>query len=108
MGEAGLGPEALGKPWYYPSIPEYSRILANAGLEVTFAHLFERPTPLEGEDGMLNWLDMFVRPHFVDVTPEVADRVFARAVEIADPDLRIDNTWHADYVRLRVAAMKPG
>ena len=39
------------KPWYYPSVAEYSAILENHGLEVTYANLFERPTPLEDAAG---------------------------------------------------------
>ena len=47
-------------PWYYPSIAEYSAILERCGIEVTFAHLFDRPTPLQdGERGLETWFRMF-------------------------------------------------
>jgi trans-aconitate 2-methyltransferase len=46
-------------PWYYPSIGEYTPLLERHGLEVRDASLFDRPTPLEGEEGMENWLRMF-------------------------------------------------
>ena len=47
-------------PWYYPSIAEYAAILERCGLEVTFAHLFDRPTPLQdGERGLDTWFRMF-------------------------------------------------
>ena len=52
-------PEKL-SPWFYPSIGEYALMLECRGLAVTFAVLFDRPTPLEGgERGLRNWLDMF-------------------------------------------------
>ena len=39
-------------PWYYPSVAEYSAVLERCGIEVTFALLFDRPTPLQdGERG---------------------------------------------------------
>jgi len=40
------------KRTYYPAVGEYAALLEAHGLEVTFAQLFDRPTPLEGEDGM--------------------------------------------------------
>jgi hypothetical protein len=52
-------PERL-NPWYYPSIAEYSAILESTGIEVTYALLFDRPTPLQdGERGLENWWRMF-------------------------------------------------
>ena len=46
----GLG--AWEHPWYYPGVGEYAPLLERAGLEVTDAFLFDRPTPLEGEQGL--------------------------------------------------------
>lgn len=105
--EAGLAADALQHPWFNPTAEEYTAILGEAGLRVTMAELFERPTPLEGQDGLRNWLEMFRRPHFHDLDPETVGAILDRTVEIARPDLYADGTWHADYVRLRVAAVKP-
>lgn len=53
------GPEKL-SPWFYPSIGEYAPMLESRGLRVTFAVLFDRPTPLEGgAQGLRAWLEMF-------------------------------------------------
>jgi hypothetical protein len=50
---AVLGPLADEQsPWYYPSIGEYAPLLERYGLEVREASLFDRPTPLEGENGL--------------------------------------------------------
>ena len=47
-------------PWFYPSVAEYAGLLERHGLEVTYALLFDRPTPLEdGERGLRTWLEMF-------------------------------------------------
>ena len=53
--------------WYYPSIGAYSTLLESCGLEVTQAWLFDRPTPLEGEAGMRNWLTMFAERMFIEL-----------------------------------------
>jgi trans-aconitate 2-methyltransferase len=53
------GSGRLEHPWYFPSIAEYATLLERGGLEVTYAVLFDRPTPLEGEAGMRHWIEMF-------------------------------------------------
>ena len=50
-------------PWYFPGLAEYVARLDSAGLTVTFAHLFDRPTPL-GEAGVAGWLTMFGQRFF--------------------------------------------
>lgn len=107
LAEAGIPEEALGKPRYYPSVAEYAEILAGVGLEVELAHLFQRPTPLEGPDGLRNWLEMFIRPYLIGVPQDEVDALLDRATELARPELLIGDTWYADYVRLRVVARKP-
>ncbi len=102
--DMGLGQEKFENPWFNPTIAEYVMILSHADLDVTFAHLFERPTPLEGTDGLHNWLEMFTRPYLVDLKPEVVHTVLKRAVEVARDDLFVDGSWYADYVRLRITA----
>src|SRR5699024_8970592 len=32
-------------PWFFPSIGEYATLMEEVGFKVTFAHLFDRPTP---------------------------------------------------------------
>ncbi len=46
-------------PWYFPSIAEFAALLEYHGLEVTQAALIDRPTPLEGDDGLRNWVRTF-------------------------------------------------
>jgi trans-aconitate methyltransferase len=104
LAEVGAG--AIEKPWYYPTVAEYSQILAGAGLDVTFAQLFPRPTPLEGPEGMRNWLEMFAAPYFTGLEPGAVATVLTRAEEIAAAELFSDGAWHADYIRLRLRAIK--
>ena len=103
-----LGEAADVKAWYFPSIAEYSSVLEAAGLEVCFALLFDRPTPLEdGEQGMLNWLRMFAGPCFSQIAEPEKDAVVAATIERLRPGLFQNGAWTADYRRLRVVARKP-
>jgi trans-aconitate methyltransferase len=87
-------------PWYYPSIAEYSTLLERNGLETVTAALFPRPTPVEGENGLRDWLKMFTSSFL----PEDRAPEFERALR---PKLYRDGVWYMDYVRLRITAVKP-
>ncbi len=94
-------------PWYFPSVAEYAGLLERAGLEVQYAHLFDRPTPLdEGEAGMANWLAMFGQPCLTNVPADLHSAVIAAAIERMRPRLWHDGGWTADYRRLRIVAVK--
>jgi trans-aconitate methyltransferase len=93
-------------PWYFPGIAEYATLLEVAGLEVRFATLFDRPTPLEGEAGLRDWVRMFAGS-LLDAVPVGRREDFLREVEeAARPHLRRDGGWFADYRRLRVLAVR--
>lgn len=102
-----LGVEDSVPPWYYPGIGEYAGLLERAGLEVTFAALFDRPTPLEGADGLRRWIEMF-GGRFLERVPAERREAFFLGVEAAlRPSLWRDGVWLADYRRLRVVACRP-
>jgi trans-aconitate methyltransferase len=101
-----IGLEAWEHPWYYPSIGEYAPLLEREGLEVTHAFLFDRPTPLEGEDGLRQWVEMFARDLVGRVPPDDRERYFRTFEEAARPTLYRDGAWFADYRRLRVVAFR--
>ena len=84
--------------WFYPSIAEYSAILEAHGLEVREAMLFDRPTKLEGKDGMEDWLKMFVKSLMGDALRD--------AVETLRPTQWNGEHWTVDYRRIRVKAVK--
>jgi trans-aconitate methyltransferase len=91
---------------YYPTIAEYAGVLEDAGFEVTSAALFDRPTPLEGPDGLLNWARMFRAP-VLEAIPAARHDDFATALAThARPTLWRDQ-WVADYRRLRIVARRP-
>jgi trans-aconitate methyltransferase len=91
-----LGP--VETPWYFPSVGEYTSLLERHGFEIAFATLFDRPTRVEGEDGLEDWLAMFGSSMLP--TPELRREVAERL----RPKMFRDGGWVLDYRRLRVIA----
>ncbi|MDD3265935.1 MAG: class I SAM-dependent methyltransferase [Burkholderiales bacterium] len=91
---------------YFPSIPEYSNIIEKNNIQVIYAQLFERPTPLDGEEGLRNWIKMFRNNVLEQINPENHEEFFKLVEEYARPKLYINGKWSADYVRLRMIAIK--
>jgi len=104
---AVLGPGADAQsPWYYPSIGEYSAVLERHGLEVRNASLFDRPTPLEGENGLDQWLRMFGQTYLGKLSPEQGDGMVRQLEELLRPAFYSNGVWTVDYRRLRVVAIR--
>ncbi len=97
---------AMEQIWVFHSISEYATLLEKHGLEVNQAFLFDRPTKLDGEDGMLNWLRMFGTVRTQKLSDEMREKVFALANENLRDVQYIDGQWYADYRRLRIVARK--
>lgn len=93
-------------PWYFPSVGEYTTLLEQHGFCVTYATLFERPTPLEGEAGLANWIQMFAS-HLLSGIPSDKQVEIIRDVEqCLRSRLYRDGVWFVDYKRIRVMAIK--
>jgi len=91
---------------FYPSLGEYAALLESCGLEVRFATLFDRPTSLDGEAGMENWIRQFKWFYFENLPPAAAKRALEETVKTLRPLLFRDGKWIADYRRLRFIAVK--
>jgi len=107
LAEMGVeDPEEL-SPWFYPSIGEYAPMLESRGLLVTFAVLFDRPTPLAGgEQGLRNWLEMFGTFASHVLSPARREELIRRIEDLARPALFHNDEWTVDYKRLRMIAVK--
>ena len=92
--------------WYFPSIGEYATLLEKYDLNVASAWLFDRPTLLEGEEGLRNWIEMFCKPMFANLPIEVYEETMQRIEEQARRTNYRDGSWYADYRRLRILARK--
>jgi hypothetical protein len=97
---------AVPHPWYFPNIAEFTSLLQEHGLEATEAALIDRPTPLDGSDGLRNWVRMFGEHWLGKINSEQQDSFFEQLEKRARPHLLRDSVWFADYRRLRVVARK--
>jgi trans-aconitate 2-methyltransferase len=100
-------PHLCEHPWYFPSISDYSTCLEKQGFEVCYATLFSRPTPLGGgEQGMINWLQMFANGWLSQLSFEQQMQVIAQVCQQLRAKLYTNGTWTADYRRLQIMAYK--
>ena len=100
-------PQPFPSPWYYPTIAEYSTLLERHSLEVTYALLFDRPTPLEdGENGLRTWLNMFGGSLVSKLPAGHGDKLISDTIREARPRLFRNGHWTLDYRRLRLLARK--
>lgn len=94
-------------PFYFPTISEYSTLMENAGFRVKFAVLFDRPTELKGPDGLRDWINMFVKTPFSVVQDEKeGETIVDETVKRLESTLYKGGKWYADYVRLRMRAVR--
>jgi len=92
--------------WLFPSVAEYAALLEKQGFTVTSALYLNRDTALTGEDGMKDWINMFASFFFKKMAKGQTERVIQKAVEYLRPTNYHDGVWYADYVRLRMKAIK--
>lgn len=90
----------------FRSIGELAPVLEKYGFRIEYAALFDRPTEQTGENGLSNWINMFVNSAFDGVDSETKEKIIAQAVEICRPKLYINGKWYVDYVRIRMKAIK--
>jgi trans-aconitate methyltransferase len=107
VAKAYLGERIPAKRTFFPSLAEYASILDAGGMETVRAHLFDRATPLEGANGMEQWIRQFMDYYFERLPPAEHERAIQETVERLRPVLFHSGKWMADYRRLRVVAVKP-
>lgn len=93
-------------PFFFPTVGEYAPLLEQAGLLVTHAFLFDRFTPLRGDDGLVDWINMFVKKPFEGMNDGLKAEICREAAERLKPRLYQNGVWYCDYVRLRCRAIR--
>ena len=93
-------------PWFYPSIAEYAALMERVGFRVTFAQHFDRPTQLEGQDGLRNWIEMFGTQFFEGIAEQGKNKIVAQVEKNLKESLYKAGHWYADYKRIRVVGVK--
>lgn len=105
VGKARGGDVGLAHPWFFPAPGPYQALLEAEGFEVRRIALIPRPVVLK--TGIAEWLKLFRTPFFAQFGAD-ADAALAETVDLLRPALcDADGNWTADYVRLRVEAVKP-
>lgn len=94
-------------PYYLPSAAEYATLLEQRGFRVSYMRHFDRVTPLEGSDGIANFLQMYFPQTMAMIAPDRRAEFVARVEAGMRPTLYRDGVWHIDFVRLRLLATKP-
>lgn len=94
--------------FYFPTIGEYAPLLERHGLQVVYATLFDRITALDGSNGMKEWIRMFIKKPFQNLEGDMVEAIIAETVETIRPALFQNGSWCADYVRIRLKAIKIG
>lgn len=102
----GLEFEIENYPWYYPSIGEYTSLMESVGFRVTFAQHYDRPTPLEGDNGLRNWINMFGNQLLKEIHSTQKENIILRVESSLKPSLFDGEKWIADYKRIRVIGIK--
>ncbi len=95
----------LAGPWFYPTPEEYTERLEIAGFKVQEIGLHPRPTLLP--TAIEGWLMTFRKPFFDQFPENIKTDILQEVIEILRPSLcDTKGQWTADYVRIRVKAMK--
>ena len=92
--------------FYFPTIGQYAPLVERAGLKVTQAHLFDRWTKQDTEDGLSDWIRMFVREPMKDLPEDTVKQILREVNDELRPVLYQEGNWYIDYVRIRIKAIK--
>lgn len=93
-------------PWNFRKDDDIKSDLIAAGFKDVTVESFDRPTPLEGEDGLVNWLVMFSDNLLKDFTNEEKHKVYQECSRLLQDDLYEAGQWVVDYRRVRIFAYK--
>lgn len=80
--------------------------MEEVGFHVTYAHHFDRPTPLNGADGLKNWIEMFGKMMFEELDSETIHLIITNVENNLKASMFQENKWIADYKRIRVIGIK--
>jgi trans-aconitate methyltransferase len=91
---------------YFSSPAQQAALLEKAGFTISKIIQFERPTKLIGPDGMRNWIIQFCHPFFKNISPMEIEDIIDKSVSILEETNHKNGEWYADYIRLRIKAVK--
>ena len=92
--------------FFFPTIGEYAPLLEKHGFCVEFAALFDRPTPQKNENGLAEWIKMFVKEPFDGIGEALKTEIIDEVTRQLKPTLYHEGIWYIDYVRIRMKARR--
>lgn len=93
--------------FYFPTLGKYTTLLEQAGFRILYASHFDRETELvDKEDGIKEWIYMFGSQFLVGLSEEDIEIVLNQTQESLRETHYKNGSWYADYVRLRIKAIK--
>lgn len=87
---------------FFRPLSALAEVFEWSGFRVIHAEWFPRDTPLEGLNGMLNFLRMFGLGILSNVPSVRREEILVETVERLRPLLFRGGVWHADYTRQRL------
>src|SRR5699024_1406735 len=90
--------------WYFPKPEEYGKMLKKAGFTIDFIKLIDRPTPVNSDKGLKNWLKMFGEKWIEGIDKSNLNKLLEEIEQELTPKLYKNGSWVADYKRLRFSA----
>lgn len=94
------------RTFYFPTIGEYAPILERHRFRLEYATLFDRPTEQKTEQGLEDWIKMFIKKPFEGIGEDLKNKIIQETVEELKNILYKDGKWYIDYVRIRIKARK--
>jgi len=93
-------------PWTFPKEREFDEMLWNTGFQVDSLETFDRPTKIEGKEGLSVWLTMFGQSFFEPLSGAEIQEIIGEITEALRPDYFDGNNWTLEYRRLRFRAIR--
>ncbi len=90
--------------WYFPSAQAYRQVLEQAGFREVHTQIIPRPVPIKSIE---NWLELFGEGIMKEMSNDQRRDFRSKLTDMLRSKLYdVDRGWWADYVRIRVKAVK--
>lgn len=93
-------------PWYFPGIGEYTGHLDRGVLETEYARHIDRPTPIEGEHRLREWMRMYLPDILGRMSVDQREWFISGVENQLRPIIFCDGKWVLDHRRLRLLAQR--
>lgn len=94
-------------PFYFPSVGEYVALVEKHGMKVVRAEVHKELAKLQGRDGLMRWIASVNRMSLSEIKDDaLRKQIIMEAVDGLRDELCKNGRWYADYVYIRMKAVK--